>query len=640
MKKQENIFHLFYRKSTFTIKIIVCLSSLSAPTYSNTLKTTALLDISIEDLANVKVTSVSKQEESLSNAAASIYVITSDAIRRAGIHSLPEALRLAPNLQVAKIDSNRYAISARGFNSSTANKLQVLIDGRIIYTPLYSGVFWDSQDILLQDIERIEVISGPGGTLWGVNAVNGVINVITKKSSRTQGRFVEVSGGNIVQHIALRQGGYLDDNKSYRIYGKFNQENDSIRHDGQNAKDEWDRWQIGFRTDWDYAKDNFTIMGNTYQNSIDQASMSELHNSGTNLLTRWNKILDKTSDIQFQLYFDNTQRESPGIYAEDLNIVNIDFQHSFIDTAAGKWIWGGEYRVMDDHVTNSNALAFLPPERNLYRSHLFIQHQRDIVYQWQLTLGGTMTYGTYIGEDFLPNIKLARNITRDGFLWVNLARSIRAPSRIDRDFYISGNPPYLLAGGPNFRSEKADTIEIGWRETKQLWSYSLVGFYSEYDYLRSLDPVPGGGYVIGNGNKGDVSGIETSVNYKFSPSWSLDAGALILDESFEGDNLALARPGNDPDHQWQLRSKWNIDSHHWLDVSVRRVGELSFPAIPAYTAVDAHYGWMLQRDMELSLALRNMFDPYHPEFASGSGAQASNPIQVEREIYLSLMVKL
>jgi len=640
MEQKKYLFCFCYKKNNLLMKLVIYTSCLFAASFHILLKASTLLDLSIEDLANIKVTTVSKQEESLSKASASIYVITNDAIRRAGVHTLPEALRLAPNLQVAKIDSNRYAISARGFNSSTANKLQVLIDGRIVYTPLYSGVFWDSQDILIQDIERIEVISGSGGTLWGVNAVNGVINVTTKKTSQTQGSLVSAGGGNIVQHIALRQGGKLDNNKSYRIYGKFNQENSSKRYDQQNAKDAWDRWQVGFRTDWNYEKSNFTLMGDTYQNSIDQASNSNLQNSGTNLLARWNKTIDKDSDIRLQFYLDNTQRKSPDVYKEDLNIANIDFQHSFTSGASGSWIWGGEYRFMADKVENSAVLAFLPSERDLYRSHLFVQHQRNIFQQWQVTLGGTVTSGTYINEDFLPNIKLSWNISDEKFLWINLAQSIRAPSRIDRDFYVGGTPPYLLAGGPDFRSEVADTVEIGWRETNQSWSYSFVGFYSQYDHLRSLDPIPGGTYVIGNGNKGNVSGIESSFNYKVTPSWSLEAGATILEEEFEGENLALAPPGNDPDYQWQLRSKWNINTHHWLDVSVRSVDELSFTEISSYTAVDAHYGWMLDRDLELSLTIRNMFDPYHPEFASGSGAQALNPVQVEREIYLSLMVKL
>ena len=623
----------------FIAKFVIYLLLVSAHSYSNPIKTTALLDMDIEDLANIRVTTVSKKEEPLSQAAASIYVITNEAIRRSGAYTLPEVLRLAPNLLVAKMDSNRYAISARGFNSSTANKLQVLIDGRIVYTPLYSGVFWDAQDTLLQDIERIEVISGTGGTLWGVNAVNGVINIITKKSSGTQGGFVHVGGGNVAQNVTVRQGGYVDDDKSYRLYGKFNQWNNSTRVNGENAHEEWDRWQIGFRTDWDYTHDSISIMGDTYQNTIGQATVSDQRNSGANILAHWKRKLTNSSDINVKFYLDNTQRESPGVFTEDLDIVNIDFQHSFHMKHASDWVWGGEYRSIDDHVDNSAVLAFLPAERKLYRSHLFLQHQRDIFNQWTLTLGGTAITGTYIDEDILPNMKLAWRASENRFLWVNLARSIRAPSRIDKDFYVGGSPPYLLAGGPDFRSEVANTIEIGLRETRQSWSYTLVGLYSEYDYLRSLDPTPGGAYVIGNGIEGKVSGIEALLNYEFSSSWSLEAGALTLDEKFEGENLALSRPGNDPSYQWQIRSKWNMHTNHWLDLSVRRVSELSFPVIPAYTAVDAHYGWLLHSDIELSVNLRNIFDPFHPEFSSG-GTQASNSVQVEREIYVSLMVKL
>lgn len=602
----------------------------------------ALLDLSIEELGEIKVTSVSKKSERLASAAASIYVITADSIRRSGARSLPEALRLAPNLHVAQINASQYAISARGFNSSIANKLLVLIDGRIVYTPLYSGVFWDSQEVMLKDIDHIEVISGPGGTLWGANAVNGVINIITKSSSATTGDLLYTSVGNIERSTSLRHGGKLGaNNGNYRVYAKFSQWEQSVRADGTPVANAWDRSQAGFRSDWATDGSNFTLQGDTYRNSIDQAALEEETNNGTNLLGRWNKKLINGSTLEIQTYLDHTTRDIPGTYRQELDIFDLQIQYSLPEENGKRLIWGGGYRAADDHVEGSARLAFLPVNKNLAWTNVFAQYEQRLWSSWQLTLGGKFERNTYSGVDFLPKLKLAWQVTDNELFWARLARGVRAPSRIDTDLYAPGNAPHtILAGGPDFRSEVAHTLELGWRaqQSKNL-SYSLVVFHNEYDHLRSLDTQPSGVLQLGNNIKGSADGLESLVSYQATNSWTLEASAVLLDEHFNDVARSPITQGNDPDWQWGLSSKWNLSANQQLDFSIRRVGALHFPYIPAYTLVNIHYGWMISDEVELQFNGRNLLDRYHQEFASGSGAQLLNPIQIERSLDMAVTVR-
>src|SRR5881392_810469 len=287
-----------------------------------------LSTLSLEELSNIEITSVSKRAERLSDAPTSVFVITGDDIRRSGATSLPEALRLAPNLEVARVDSRQYAISARGFNNTIANKLLVLIDGRTVYTPLFSGVFWDAQDTLLEDVDRIEVISGPGTTLWGANAVNGVINVITRRAAETQGALLVAGAGNLERGAAARQGGKLGADGAFRVYGKISDRDQTSRADGTSAHDSWDSGQVGFRADWGTAAGAFTLQGDAYRGTIDQAAAGDIRISGGNLLGRWARQLSGGDRVQAQAYFDNTGREIPGTFEERLNIFDVEFQHA------------------------------------------------------------------------------------------------------------------------------------------------------------------------------------------------------------------------------------------------------------------------------------------------------------------------
>ena len=594
-----------------------------------------LADLSLEELANIPVTSVSKHPEPLADAPASIFVITAEDIRRSGATRLPEALRLAPNLEVAQSNASTYAITARGFNNTIANKLLVLIDGRIVYTPLFSGVFWDAQDVMLEDVERIEVISGPGATLWGANAVNGVINVITRRSSDTQGALAYALGGNLERGYGARYGGTIGDSGSYRVYGKNFDVFNTSSASGATASDGWTRGQVGFRTDWGTAGNGFTLQGDAYRGKIDQAAGDDSTISGGNLLARWNRDLAQWGGLQVQTYFDNTERDVPGTFAEHLNIFDFEFQHSLRAMGSHAITWGGGYRYGVDHVTNSAVIAFLPADRNLRWSSVFAQDEIAIRDNLRLTLGAKFENNYYTGTDFMPSVRLAWKPEPQRLLWGAVSRAARAPSRIDRDFFT--NSPLLvrnIQGGPNFMSEIVDVFEIGYRaQPSPRVSYSLSVFHNIYDKLRSVEPVSASAAVLGNKMEGTEDGLEAWGTYQAAKSWRLSAGGFLLRQrlSFKADSgdTNIAAAGNDPAHQWILRSSLDLPKRSQLDVIVRYVGALPNPSVASYTVMDVRYGVPLRRDLELILAAKNLLDAPHAEFGANGTSLVSKGGYVE-----------
>lgn len=609
------------------------------------LASASLADMSLEELGNIEITSVSRRAERLSDAAASIFVITEDDIRRSGATSLPEALRLAPNLQVAQVNSSAYAISARGFNNAIGNKLLVLIDGRTVYTPLYSGVNWDAQHVMLEDVERIEVISGPGATLWGANAVNGVINVITRTAQDTQGVLLSAGSGNRGSDAAVRKGGKLDNGGYYRLYGMtFNREN-TERSNGSRVSDAWHGTQGGFRVDWD----NFTLQGDSYRASEDPllsiAGGDSI--SGANLLARWRQELGEGAAFQIQAYYDYTERESRFTFNDATDLFDVEFQHSLTWAKMHKLVWGGGYRQASNRTQanfNPSAVAFglelIPAQRRLEWSNLFLQDQMALTPQVDLTLGAKVETNVYSNAEFLPSVRLAWKRSPQDLLWGALSRAVRAPSRIDTDFRLHFTAPpgvpffTLINGGPKFESEIADVLEIGYRaQPSEVFNYSMTAYYSEYDKLRSGQPAPA---FIQNMMEGTVSGIEAWGNYQVFPSWRLSGGLSLLHEEFRLKPGSLDPDGstdaaNDPAQTWTLRSTYNLTSRHDFDVMLRRVGSLPNPAVPHYTAVDARLAWRPQPDVELSLTLQNLLAPPHVEF--GASVTAS---EFDRAAYFKL----
>ncbi len=587
-----------------------------------------LADLSIEELGNIQVTSVSKHAERLLDAAASIFVITGEDIRRSGAIRLPEALRLAPNLEVARASASSYAISARGFNNTIDNKLLVLIDGRVVYTPLFSGVFWDAQDVMLEDVERIEVISGPGAALWGANAVNGVINVITRRSSDTQGGYAYGHSGNLERGYGARYGG-AEGNVSYRAYGRVFDIYSTSTANGTTADDGWSKGQVGFRTDWGTTANGFTLQGDGYRGSLNQLNDQNSHISGANLLGRWNRDLAEGGSLQVQAYVDQTERDIPGIFAEHLNIYDVEFQHGLGAIRAHRLTWGGGYRYGYDHVTNSAAplLAFLPANQRMRWANVFAQDEITFVDSLRLTLGGKFENNYYAGTDFLPSARLAWKPQPQRLVWGAVSRAVRAPSRIDRDLFAIipvNSVPTPLNGGPDFVSEVAKVYEVGYRaQPSPRVTYSISLFHNIYDKLRSVEPDPGsaGEVVLGNKMEGTADGFEAWGSYQAARNWRLSAGGFFLRQRLRlkpdsGDPLGVSAAGNDPKRQFILRSSLGLPDSTELDVGIRYVAALPNPSVSAYTAVDIRVAWRLRRELELSVVGQNLFDSGHTEFVA------------------------
>jgi iron complex outermembrane receptor protein len=597
----------------------------------------ALKKLTLEQLMNLEVTSVSKRPEKLSQAASAIQVITQEDIRRSGATSLPEALRLASNLQVAQVDSRQWAISARGFNSTTANKLLVLIDGRTVYTPLYSGVFWDVQDVSLWDVDRIEVISGPGGTLWGANAVNGVINVITKPAQDAQGLYASGGGGTELRGLGgARYGGELGAHVRYRAYGKGFTRDQTVFPDGQPAMDDWYMGQGGLRIDWDPSETSqLTLQGDAYDGRIAQPSSGDVTVNGRNVVGSWSHAFSQTSDTRLQLYYDRTHRTIPGTFAEDLDTYDVDFQHHTVLARRHDVVWGLGFRLINDSVGNTPALAFLPSHVQRKWVAGFVQDEIALISErLHVILGTKVEHNDYTGVELQPGGRVSWTPRRGGALWAAVSRAVRTPSRIDRELFAPGQPPYFLQGGPNFRSEELLAYELGYRvQAEDKLRMSVATFYNRYDNLRSIElvnppaPFP---IVLANGLEGKSYGVELSADYGVTNAWRLRAGYTemrVRTEPKPG-STDTTRASSDPDRQVFLRSSLDLPGHVQLDADARYVSEIKNQPVPAYGELDLRLAWQPAAALELSLVGQNLLHRYHVEF----GAPASQHA-IERGVY-------
>lgn len=599
--------------------------------------TSALKDLSVDELLDLRVTSVSKRSEPLSDAAASIFVLTAESIRRGGATTLTEALRLAPSLQVARIDTVEYAISGRGFNNAIGNKLLVLIDGRTVYTPLYSGVFWDQQDVMLEDVDRIEIITGPGATLWGANAVNGVINVITRSASDTTGAMVVAGAGGNERSGAARFGTELGSG-AVRFYAKYAEWDHTIRSTGVAALDDWKRAQVGFRSDWEGDDSTLTLQGDAYEgNSQDRGSIGpfvfgEIGVSGFNLLGRWQHTLSGGSDVQLQMYFDHSSRDDFLFYKPTADILDVDFQHAIV-TGAHQIMWGGGYRHAKDDIGDGLVTTFVPRSRNLQWGNLFIQDEVSLSDSLRATLGLKLEGNDYTGVEYLPSARLAWKATADRLVWGSLSRAVRAPARFDRDVRFPATPPFAVVGGPNFESEVADVVELGYRvQHSERITYSLTGFVHFWDRLRSGSALP---VQLENKIEGTVQGIEAWAEYRPFEFWLLSGGVTYLQEDLKlkagsTDPVGVDNPTlrNDPDYQWQLRSSFDLPHDFQFDLQLRRVDSLPNPQVPAYSELDVRLAWLVGNELEFSLAGRNLLHERHPEYG-----EASARSEIERSVY-------
>jgi iron complex outermembrane receptor protein len=622
--------------------------------------TSSLKTLSVEDLMNVEVTSVARHAQKLLNSASAIQVITQEDIRRSGATSLPEALRLADNLQVAQKNSHDWAISARGFNTDLANKLLVMVDGRTVYTPLYSGVFWDVQDYLLEDIDRIEVISGPGGTLWGANAVNGVINIITKSAADSQGLYAEAGGGSQPQGSAsARYGGSLGADAHYRVYGKFFDRGDEVLADGASAADAWHQGRTGFRMDsGGSSPDKFTLQGDFYDGHEETQIGRETNTSGDNVLGRWTRVFSDVSDLSLQAYLDQTHIAVPegqltiagtpfsptGTLYDDLTTYDVDFQHRFQVGSANRVVWGLGYRLTHDVDLNAPAVGFLPAvlDQNLYSG--FLQDEVALRSNVSFTIGSKLEHNDYTGFEYEPNARLSWILDSTQALWGAVSRAVRTPSRIDEDL-SEGVPPYLvlLKGSTDFTSESVVAYELGYRtQLNSQFTASVSTFYNHYNDVRSTSftPLTVLPLYFANNLEGDTDGVEFSGNYRVSDEWSLHAGYTFLNEhlrvkpgAYDLDN-ALNETA-DPRHQVSLRSSVNLPMRTEFDADLRWVDELHTNngptpgTVPAYFELNTRVAWQASEQLELSVVGQNLLHNHHPEY----GFPVPTSVDIDRSVY-------
>jgi iron complex outermembrane recepter protein len=615
----------------------------------DTLPTPAeLKKMSLEELMDINVTLVSKHSERLTEAASSVQVITQDDIRRFGALTLPEALRLATNLQVAQVDADRWAISARGQNNILSNKLLVMIDGRSVYTPLYAGVFWDVQNMVLDNIERIEVISGPGGTLWGANAVNGVINIVTKGSEFSQGGLVggslgiavqDLSVGPVVKHLAvgmgvrdlaaLRYGGKIGPDTYYRVWGRWMDHNSTRQVDGKDGGNPWTMLQGGFQMDWLPRKsERLMVSGNLYTNDLDQDRPDPTQANGQNLMVRWSRDFSEASGVQVQAYTDRAVRDIKARWREDLKIHDIDFQHRLPLGGRNALIWGAGYRLMQDDLVNSAILAFLPAHKDMNLFNAFAQDEVTLVKErLKLDLGAKWEHNSYSGTEWMPSGRLAFTPDSRQTLWGAVSRAVRSPSRIDADLFLPIGPVKSIRGGSDFKSETLLAYEAGYRlMPAENITLSLSVFYDEYDDLRILKFLPDTNYVFENGKAGEIKGVEFSGGYQALDCWQLRGGYTFLWEKFwdKPGHEEVPNPGsqgNDPEHQFLIQSMLDLPMGFQFNQTVRYVAELPYvavppdPAIPDYLTFDLSASWRY-RELTLTLVGHDLAETNHREFLS------------------------
>lgn len=626
-------------RHTATVVLLAAAAS-AAPALAQTPPIAAsngLAELSLEQLSELPVTSVSGRPESLRSAPASVFVISGEDIRRSAATSLPEALRLAPNLQVAQLNRNQWAISARGFNNAIANKLLVLIDGRTVYSTLFAGVFWDAHDLVLEDIERIEVISGPGGTLWGANAVNGIINVITRGADATQGSLVSVTRSGRGGQEAVRWGGRIGEVGHLRLYGLAIDRASSRLHDGSERPDATSKSQVGFRADAGLRHGTLTLQGDLYRGGDDPASTMAPKIHGSNLLARWDGRFADGSPYRVQAYHDLQARDETVTFRNRAESVDLQFTHEPRLASGHMLLWGAGYRSSEDSNRASPIVLFDPADRRLAWANVFAQHQLRVD-RWQLTTGLKAERNSYTGVEWLPSLRLAYEHARQGSTWAALSRVVRAPARIDRDLFIPGAPPYVIAGGDGFQSEVADVLELGHRgQAGRNLSYSGTVFHQQFDGLRAGRGVPA---VVANRIDGHSQGLEAWARWQPLEQARFTVGYLGLRKDLHSadgpvDPSSIPNLGNDPRHQWMLRSQFDLPGNTELDLHLRRVSALPSPEVAGYTVVDARLGWQVTPALELSLVVRNLLDRWHAEFEPAGVAS-----HFGRRVFLRMVVQL
>lgn len=633
-----------------------------------------LLEMDLEDLMNITVTLASKTEEKAFEVPSAVFVLTQEDIRRSGATSLPEVLRMVPGVFVSRINSNHWAVTVRGFTSEYSKFLLVLIDGRTVYNPFFAGVYWNMNDVMLEDIDRIEVIRGPGGTLWGANAVNGIINIITKSAEDTQDALIILGGGIEEQAFAsARYGGALSDKLHYRVYGKYFDRDDFVTANGSRASDEWQTVRSGFRLDWKLTdEDSLTVQGDIFDGNVAQrtnmvtwtapylATFDETMDvRGGNLLARWKRELSRDSDIAIQVFYDKTHRLERTL-REKRDTYDLDFQHRFQLCEWQEVVWGLGYRVTMDNIGNSEFMAVEPDSRVLSTYSAFLQDRISIIEdRLNLYLGAKIEDYDLTGVEHQPSARILWTPTERHALWAGITRAVRTPARFDHDIRFS---PAVYQAGPNliklefygdkdFESEILLANEIGYRQriTDDL-NVDITAFLNDYDNLITYEsgtstlvttPVP---HLLvprlrDHRMKGETYGVESTVNWSVTEEWQLAAAYSLLQMQLHtrSSSINTTRDEEDegrvPHNILHLHSYLDLFEDFEFDTSVYYVDNLPTSDIDNFIRCDARIGWHITENTELSLVGQNLFDPQHPENISRQAFHAS---EVERSFFLKL----
>lgn len=625
-----------------------------------------LTSLSIEELMNVEVTSVSKTSERRSEAAAAIFVLSSEDIHRSGARTIPDLLRLVPGLDVAQISGNKWSVTSRGFGGRFANKLLVLIDGRSIYTPQFSGVLWEMHDIRIEDIDRIEVIRGPGGTLWGANAVNGVINITTKPTEDTQGGQVVVGGGNVERGFgSARYGGQAGDDLFYRAYIQaFERRPQGNSGLGVDADDDWSGGSVGFRLDWNATdRDTFMFTGGISDVKAREelnvavpppvlSTRATTNNTLQNryVLGKWTRTLSDDSDFELQVYYDYYIHEQL-LLDETQQTADMEFQHRFAAGEKHSIIWGGRVRFHEDDFINTPAVTYPNASRNDMLYSLFVQDTFSATDELKLIVGAKLEYNSFSGFEFQPNIRAAWTPDEKQTVWAAISRAVRSPSRSEQDLELLlsfDTTPVdfanVFAGDPALESEELTAFELGYRRSiGENVFIDIATFYNRYDNLRSLSlgevtalpQLPGLPSVLirpSNFADGYTYGMEVTADWKPKSWWQIRAAYWYLNVNIDAPPDFFAATEDDvPVNQAYINSRWNLAHNIEVDATLRYVDEIKAFAIDEYFELDARIAWRPKDNLELALIGRNLLDSAH--FEAEDTTLDFIPSEVARSIY-------
>ncbi len=642
------------------------------------------MDLPLEDLMTLQVVSVSRKRQQLGEVASAVFVITREDIHRSGVTTIPEALRMAPGIQVARIDANKWVIASRGFGSQFSNKLLVMIDGRTVYSPSYSGVYWDARDTVLEDIDRIEVIRGPGASVWGANTVNGVINIITRNASETRGGLMVAGAGNEEKAFAtLRYGAALTDRVDGRLYLKFTSRDSSYAPLlGEDGGDDWQGLRTGFRIDGrSGAGDTWKLQGDLYSNDENQrinlwqdpadpasatyapfylarAIPDDIDASGGNLLGRWEHRFSGGGSASLQVYYDRTRR-AESFLTQTNDTLDIDFNHRFGMSGNQEIIWGLGYRYIRDDFDNTFMVSFLPDSRDVDLFSAFVQDEIELMPgALRLTLGSKFEHNDYTGFEIQPTARLSWLISRRSTAWGAVSRAVRTPSRLEDSALIisqivplpppSGPAVLYVHGDNDFSAEKLIAWELGYRHQPcENFSLDLALFYNDYDDLQTFEQLGSGSLVadtrFGNGMRAHSYGLELSVDWWPLQWWRLQGNYSYLDISATLDASSrdlVGSPqmvsGSSPMNQFSIRSLMNLGEHVDFDLWVLMVDGLERPSyfwedqVDGYVSVNARLAWRPWKNVELSLVGQNLADDRHLEYI---GENLIVRTEVERSVY-------